>query len=130
MKSRYAESLSQLPNPDTFDHARFKECLRTAHDLGGQFDGPIVLQERKPKRWEVSTFVTCECLAWRGVWNNVEKLRRHSDLGQKQYLELPYYGRWLLAAARALVDKEHVTLTELLDKIEAVRKRYEQKSSE
>ncbi len=125
MSSRTPKKPPQQPDPDVFDHARFKECLRAAHDLGGQSDGPIPLQERETKQWELNTFVTCECLAWRNVWNTVEKHRRHADLGQKQYLDLPYYGRWLLSAARVMVDKEHITLTELLDKIDEVKKRHE-----
>ncbi len=118
----------QAPNPDIFDHARFRECMRTAHDVGGeQDDEPIQLQERKEKeQWEANTYVTCECLAWRGVWNTVEKHRRHVDMGQAQYLSLPYYGRWLLSAARVMVDKEHITLTELINKMDEVKKRREQ----
>ena len=115
------------PDPATFDHARFKECLRVVHDLGGEEDGPIQVKERTPEKWETNTFVTCECLSWRGVWTNVEKLRRGADLGDK-YLAVPYSGRWLLAAARALVDKRHITLTELTDKIEEVKRRHAQKS--
>jgi len=112
---------------DTFDHARFKECMRTAHDLGGEADGPISLQETEREQWELNTYVTCECLAWRGIWNHLEKLRRVVDLGQTQYFALPYYGRFLLSAARAMVDKQHITLTELTNKIEEVKRRYEQK---
>jgi hypothetical protein len=88
--------------------------------------GPTSLQEEEPKQWELNTFVTCECLAWRGIWNHPEKLRRVCDLGETQYFSLPYYGRFLLSAARALVDKEHITLTELTNKINEVKKRYEQ----
>ena len=47
-----------------------------------------------------------------------------SNVG-KFILGLPYYGRWLLTAARILVDKQYVTLTELSDKIDEVKKRYE-----
>jgi hypothetical protein len=115
------------PSPDAFDHVRFKESMRIVHDLGGEEGGPIPLEERKPQPWELNTVAICECLSWRGVWTNVEKLRRAADLGDK-YLAVPYSGRWLLAAARALVDKQHITLTELTDKIEEVRKRYAQKS--
>jgi hypothetical protein len=38
---------------------------------------------------------------------------------------LPYYGRWLLSAARILVDGHHITLTELINKIDEVKKRHE-----
>lgn len=112
----------------TFGHARFKESMRVVHDLGGQEGGPIPLEESKPKSWELNTYAICECLSWRGVWTNVEKLRRGADLGDK-YFAVPYAGRWLLAAARALVDREHITLTELTDKIEEVKRRHAQKSS-
>jgi hypothetical protein len=123
-----SKSAQETPNPDVFDNARFRECLRTAHDLGGEEGGPISMAERKEsekEKWESNTFITCECLAWRGVWNTVEKHRRHVDLGREQYLDLPYYGRWLLCAARAMVDKEHVTLTELMNKMDEVKKRNE-----
>ncbi|GMT40100.1 MAG: hypothetical protein IEMM0001_0835 [bacterium] len=131
MSSSNAQKPAQhASNPDIFDHARFRECMRTAHDLGGeQDDEPISLLEREEgekKEWEANTFVTCECLAWRGIWNTVEKHRRHVDLGTTQYLSLPYYGRWLISAARVMVDKEHVTLTELINKMDEVKKRHEQ----
>jgi hypothetical protein len=105
-----------------------KEALRIPHDLGGESGGPIPLEERQQEPWELNTFVTCECLAWRGVWNTVEKHRRHADLGELQYLSMPYYGRWLLAAARALIDKDHVTITELTRKIDEVKKRHGKES--
>jgi len=127
MPSRNTIKLRQhVPDPDIFDHARFKECMRRPHDIGGEADGPISFQETERKQWELNTYVTCECLAWRGVWNHVEKLRRAVDMGHTQYFTLPYYGRWLLCATRALVDKQCVTLTELTDKINEVKRRYEQ----
>ena len=79
---------------------RLRELMRTVHDLGGRGGGAIDLQERDQSDWEKSTFALCECLAWRGIWNTVEKHRRHADLGQTQYLGLPYYGRWLVSAAK------------------------------
>lgn len=121
------KSTQPAPSPNTFDHARYKESMRIVHDLGGEQGGPISQEERKSEPWELNTYAICECLSWRGVWTNVEKLRRAADLGDK-YLALPYSGRWLLAAARALVDKERITLTELTDKIEEVKKRHAQKS--
>ncbi len=122
------EPPQDAPSPDIFDHARFKESMRVVHDIGGKKGGPIPLEERKSKPWELNTYAICECLSWRGVWTNVEKLRRAADLGDK-YLAVPYSGRWLLAAARALVDKQHITLTELTNKIEEVKRRHAEKSS-
>ena len=65
-------------------------------------------------------------LAWRGVWNAEERRRRQNvDPGQTIYLGLPYYGRWLMTIALILVDKQHVKLTDLIDKIEEVKQRAE-----
>lgn len=115
------------PKINVFGHDRYRQCMRQVHDLGGEPDDePIQLEESAKEQWEIDTYVTCECLAWRGVWNNVEKLRRHVDLGTEQYLSLPYYGRWLLSAARVMVDKEHVTVTELMSKMDAVKKRIDE----
>jgi hypothetical protein len=100
--------------------------MRTPHDIGGEQDVPIQWQEKEETQWELNTYADCECLAWRGVWNAEERRRRQNvDMGNELYLGFPYYGRWLLAAARILVDKQHVTITELTDKIAEVKKRYE-----
>jgi hypothetical protein len=116
----------EFPDPKSFGSS-FKEFMRTAHDLGGETGGPIQIQEREQMAWETNTMVTCECLAWRGIWNHTEKLRRVVDLGEAQYFSLPYAGRFLLSATRAMVDKRLVTLAELTEKINEVKKRYEQK---
>lgn len=114
------------PFPDEVDNAHFRAYMRTSHDVGGEPDVSIPWQEKEEEQWELNTYVTCECLAWRGVWNAEERRRRQNvDLGQTQYLGLPYYGRWLLSAARIMVDKQYVTLTELIDKIDEVKKRHE-----
>jgi len=126
MTSRKASKRPQPASADS-EHEWFKESMRIVHDLGGQEGGPIPREERKAKAWELNTYAICECLSWRGVWTNVEKLRRGADLGDK-YLTVPYSARWLLAAARALVDRQHITLTELTDKIEEVKRRHAQKS--
>jgi hypothetical protein len=48
-------------------------------------------------------------------------------LGYALYLGIPYYGRWILAAARMLVDKNHISLAELVEKIAEVKSRYAKK---
>lgn len=117
---------THAPFPDAIDHAHYRALLRTAHDVGGEPDVTIEWHEKEEEQWELNTFATCECLAWRGVWNAEERRRRQNvDVGQTQYLGLPYYGRWLLTAARILVDKQYITLTELINKIDEVQKRYE-----
>jgi hypothetical protein len=119
-------ALRQLPRPD---HARDQlvgALIRKSHPVDGQPDSPIRFEEKEEEQWELNTYVTCECLAWRGVWSAQERRRRQNvDFGQTQYLSLPYYGRWLLSAARNMVDKGEITLTELIDKIDEVQKRYD-----
>jgi hypothetical protein len=117
------------PYPDAIDHNLYRAYMRSSHDVGGEPDVPIRWEEKEEELWELNTFATCECLAWRGVWNAEERRRRQNvDLGQTQYLGLPYYGRWLLTAARIMVDKQYVTLTEMVNKIDEVKKRHEHKS--
>jgi hypothetical protein len=129
MTSNKLKQPHDAPPPDLIDHIRFRDGVRTPHDIGGELDTPIQWEEKEEEDWEANCFATCECLAWRGVWNAEERRRRQNvDLGNSLYLSFPYYGRWLLTAARILVDKQHVTLTELTNKIDEVKKRYEQGS--
>lgn len=115
---------THAPSPDQIDHTLWRAYTRTSHDVGGEPDVPIVWTEKEEEVWELNTFATCECLAWRGVWTAEERRRKQNvDVGQTQYLGLPYYGRWLLTAARILVDKQFCTLTELVNKIDEVKKR-------
>jgi len=112
------------PTGDLIDNAHFRAYTRTSHDVGGEADVPITWEEKEEEIWEHNTFVTCEVLAWRGVWNAEERRRRQNvDVGQTIYLGMPYYGRWLMTIALILVDKQHVKLTELIDKIEEVKQR-------
>jgi hypothetical protein len=114
------------PAPDQVDNAHIRAYTRSSHDLGGEPDITIQYEEKEEEIWELNTFATCEVLAWRGIWNAEERRRRQNvDVGQTIYLGLPYYGRWLMTAARIMVDKQYITLTELIDKIEEVQKRYD-----
>ena len=124
--SNALEQPKDAPYPSAVDHALLRAYMKTPHDLGGEQDLPIQWQEKQEEQWELNTYAICECLGWRGVWNAEERRRRQNvDIGNELYLGLPYYARWLLASARILVDKQHVTLSELTDKIEEVKKRYE-----
>jgi hypothetical protein len=117
--------VQDAPTPDQIDHARFRAYMKTSHDVGGEPDAPAELLLKEEEQWELNTYVTCEVLAWRGIWVSEERRRMQNvDLGKTMYLGLPYYGRWLLAAARVLVEKRHVTLGELIERVDEVRKRY------
>ena len=106
----------------------FRAFMHPPHDVGGEPDVPVDYEEKEEEQWELDTYVTCEVLGWRGVWTAEERRRRaDNDLGYTLYLGMPYYGRWIWSAARMLVDKKHITLTELLDKIAEVKSRHESK---
>lgn len=117
---------THAPHPDLLDNDEFRAYTRSPHDVGGEYDVSVQWQNKEEEIWEHNTFITCEVLAWRGVWSAEERRRRqNSDVGQTQYLGLSYYARWLLSAARILVDKQYVTNSELSNKMNEVRQRYE-----
>ncbi|MGW6335715.1 SH3-like domain-containing protein [Nocardia rhamnosiphila] len=116
--------LRDWPYPDQMDHELFRAFMKTPHDVGGEPDAPAVFEEKEEEVWELNTFITCEVLGWRGIWTSEERRRLGNvDVGRTQYLGFPYYGRWVLAAARCLIDKRHITLRELLERTQEVRER-------
>ncbi|GAA2152642.1 nitrile hydratase subunit beta [Kitasatospora kazusensis] len=110
--------------PDGFAHSLFEAFMKNPHDVGGEPDAPAVFEEKQEEQWELNTFVTCEVLAWRGIWTSEERRRLGNvDVGRTQYHGLPYYGRWALAASRILVEKRYITLGELIERVAEVRQR-------
>jgi thiocyanate hydrolase subunit beta len=125
LKSSFTD-LPDAPYPDLIDHERFSAYVKTVHDVGGEPAAPEKFENKQYEIWEHNTYVTCEVLGWRGIWHSEERRRiGNVDVGRTIYLGLPYYGRWLLAAARILVDKHHITLGELTDRMVEVQARYE-----
>ena len=125
LKSSFTD-LPDAPYPDLIDHERFAAYVKTPHDVGGEPDASIKFQNKEYEAWEHNTYVSCEVLGWRGIWLSEERRRMGNvDVGRTIYLGLPYYGRWLLAAARILVEKHHITLGELTDRLAEVKARYE-----
>jgi hypothetical protein len=124
LKSSYPE-LPDAPTPDLIDHERFTAYVKTPHDVGGEPAAALEFENKQYEAWEENTYVTCEVLGWRGIWLSEERRRiGNVDLGRAIYLGLPYYGRWLLAAARILVDKHHIGLSELAERTAEVKARY------
>jgi thiocyanate hydrolase subunit alpha/thiocyanate hydrolase subunit beta len=124
LKSSYPE-LPDAPTPDLIDHERFTAYTKAPHDVGGEPDAPLEFENKQYEAWEENTYVTCEVLGWRGIWHSEERRRiGNVDLGRTIYLGLPYYGRWLLAVARILVDKHHIGLSELAQRTAEVKARY------
>lgn len=124
LRSAFPE-LPDAPTPDLLDHARIKAYLKPVHDVGGEPDAPMKYENKQYEQWEELTYVLCEVLAWRGIWLSEERRRiGNVDVGRAQYLGLPYYGRWLLSVARVLVEKHHLGLTELSERMAEVAARY------
>src|SRR5437868_12686976 len=101
--SQLAPAIHQAQNwPYDVPHAQYEASLWPPHDVGGQPDAPVRYEEKEEEQWELDTY----------------------DIGLSLYYDFPYYGRWVLCAARMLVDKNHVSLLELLEKIAEVKARY------
>ena len=128
----YANSAQQHPIthqsedwPYELSHDKYVAYMHVLHDIGGTPAAPVPFEDKEEELWELNTYVTCEVLGWRGIWNAEERRRRaDNDVGATLYYGFPYYGRWIWSAARSLVDKNHVSLTELIEKIAEVRARY------
>ncbi|BAY00226.1 nitrile hydratase subunit beta [Mycobacteroides stephanolepidis] len=124
LKSSYPE-IVDAPTPDLIDHAYFAAYMKTSHDVGGEPDAPIKYENKQYEKWEELTYVMCEVLAWRGIWLSEERRRiGNVDVGRAIYLGLPYYARWLWAVGRVLVEKHHISLGELNDRMLEVKTRY------
>ena len=124
LKAAYPE-LPDAPTPDMLDHDRITAYLKPVHDVGGEPDAPMKYENKQYELWEHMTYVICEVLGWRGIWLSEERRRMGNvDVGRAEYLGLPYYGRWLLAVARVLVEKHHIGLTELSERMVEVKERY------
>jgi hypothetical protein len=114
-----------LDSPYEISNELFAALRHVLHDVGGQPDIPVEYREKEEQPWEMSTYVTCECLGWRGVWNSEERRRAENDLGATLYYGLPYYARWVTVAAKTLVVKGLITPDELSAKLDEVRARME-----
>jgi len=110
--------------PFDVPHDKYVAYMHVPHDIGGTPAAPIPFEDKEEELWELNTYNTCEVLGWRGVWNAEERRRRaDNDVGATLYYGFPYYGRWIWSAARTLVDKNIVSLFELIEKIAEVKAR-------
>jgi hypothetical protein len=118
------EPAARLDSPYWITNDSYAALRHVLHDVGGQPDAPVPYLDKEEADWELRTYVLCEVLAWRGVWNSEVRRRAENDLGATLYYGLPYYGRWITVAAKTLVDKGLVTVSELAAKIDEVRARH------
>lgn len=124
LKAHFPE-IPDAPPPDLLDHDRFLAYMKTVHDVGGEPDAPMKYENKEYEYWEHMTYVICEVLAWRGIWLSEERRRiGNVDVGRAIYQGIPYYGRWLWAVARVLIEKHHISHGELTDRMVEVQERY------
>ena len=115
---------TSLDSPYSISNELYNALRHVLHDVGGQPDVPIPWEEKEEEEaWEMNTYVTCECLGWRGIWNSEERRRAENDLGATLYFGLPYYARWATVAAKMLINKGLITPDELSAKLDEVRAR-------
>jgi hypothetical protein len=115
--------------PYEVPHILYEAYIWPPHDIGGQAYAPEVFEEKEDEEWENNTYITCEVLGQKGVWNSEERRRRaDNDVGLSLYYGFPYNARWIWAAARTLVDKDIVSLLDLQKKIGEVRARYDMRA--
>ena len=69
-----------LDSPYEISNALYEALRHVLHDVGGQPDLPVPFKEKVEEQWEMDTYVTCECLGWRGAWNSEERRRAENDL--------------------------------------------------
>jgi thiocyanate hydrolase subunit beta len=117
------EPAARLDSPYWISNEFYGALRHVLHDVGGQPDAPVAYVDKEEADWELRTYVLCEVLAWRGVWNSEMRRRAENDLGATLYFGLPYYARWISVAARTLVDKGMISVSELAAKIDDVRAR-------
>lgn len=112
------------PYPDQIDHPLYRAYMKQPHDVGGEPDVQGIFEEKEEEKWELNTFVDCEVLGWKGIWTSEERRRiGNVDIGRTMYYGLPYYGRWLWAIVRILMEKQYITLGELVERVHSVQKR-------
>jgi len=116
-------------SPYTLSNERYAALRHVIHDVGGQPDLSVEYAEKVEEDWEMNTYITCECLGWRGSWNSEMRRRAENDLGATVYFGLPYYARWITVAAKVLVTKGLITPDELAAKVDAVRARMSEERS-
>ncbi|GAB2662544.1 ScnB [Prescottella soli] len=87
--------------------------------------GALPDTDRRPDPWESAMQATCECLSWRGSWDNLERRHTEDELGETIYREFPVHSRSAITAAHTFLDRGIVTQDELRAKMEQVRARLE-----
>jgi hypothetical protein len=99
--------------------------MRRHHDMGGLDAGPVETEELAHHPWEKQTTAILRLLCQRDPpLMTIDEMRRNiEDLGPGTYDELSYYGRWINAISRVMLEKGVVSVDELGAKMAEVEHR-------
>lgn len=87
-------------------------------------DLPSLDHEEDP--WESRMQATCECLSWRGAFDNLERRHEEDRLGETVYARFPVPSRSAVVVAHTLMDRGVFSEADLRAKISQVRTRIEE----
>jgi Nitrile hydratase, alpha chain len=76
-----------LDSPYEISNELYAALRHVLHDVGGQIDLPLPFKEKVEEEWEMNTYVTCECLGWRGAWNS--EVRVHDSNQKSRFMVMP-----------------------------------------
>jgi hypothetical protein len=95
------------------------------HDIGGKPAGPIDVVPHDPAFWELRVDALYQLLAdsRRNILKADELRWMRESLETGEFERLSYYGRWVAAMGRILLDKNVVTQDELARKMDEIRSR-------
>ncbi|MFI5717685.1 ScnB [Nocardia sp. NPDC051750] len=79
----------------------------------------------KPDPWESSMQATCECLSWRGAFDNLARRHAEDDLGETIYHDFPVRTRSLVVTAHTMLERQLITPEELSARMDTVRARFQ-----
>ncbi|WP_067845390.1 SH3-like domain-containing protein [Nocardia lijiangensis] len=80
--------------------------------------------DRKPDPWESSMQATCECLSWRGAFDNLERRHAEDALGETIYHDFPVRARSAVITAHTLMDRGVISPGELRARMDVIRERF------
>lgn len=102
----------------------YEVILRTLPENARRVDD-LEDTDRKPDPWESAMQATCECLSWRGSWDNVERRHTEDELGETIYRDFPVHSRSAVTTAHTFLERGIVSQDALRAKMDQVRARLE-----
>ena len=91
--------------------------MRVAPDVGGLPAGPIDREPHERAEWECRVDALMQILARQRMLTVDEVRYAVERLGEKAYLEMSYYQRWIEALAQVMIDRGVVGVAELAHRI-------------